>query len=682
MRKIIFLSIIVISMVSGLFSQNPYYDALQLEGKAYQRDDGKISFKLKDSLFISAILKKYAPGEKYYAGLITSFHSNPFIALPVSKSMSSANPFDISKLTSGAGALSAIGGLDVTNLADGFAKFLVKRTKEELNVAFFERLQRFLEKYKDAQLLFPQTYLTLQAIGTEIYNYEIFISSLRESFEKDLNGLLANLPNVINNSDYDSFFRNHGELKDVCLSSIWIGNCLLNKENPGQIIANYDPDSLLANHGNNVKAAVKVFQVFSESMRSAEAGHYWIRMDSLNALLNDNVAFQIYLGLIYQQIGDIRLDDKTYLKAGFVNNAETFGKVRAYLRGFMAKASIVSENIKNISGKEKDKVSFTDYYNFYSVSLDLIQYAANAYQLPGLMKLKPPEDFNKYVMIARTGGNIALDINRKNYSSAIINSYTLYNYAFGGGEKGLNGIISNPAKSKEEKDYATSILNDRNSFNKTIEDFKMGLLKYGPFIASVSQAQNSDDVEKAIEAAALPSGSSRIKRETSFNVSLNAYTGLFVGHETIVGLTDNQFINNYGITAPIGVALSTGSHSFLFLCPKNEGHWSYSLFVSLIDLGAVASFRFQNNDSVSQIPTIHLQDIFSPGIFLSVGIPKCPLSVNMGVQMGPNLRKVYVEDKNNPGEYINGYENSVYWRYSLSLVVDIPVFNLYTKSKN
>jgi len=36
--------------------------------------------------------------------------------------------------------------------------------------------------------------------------------------------------------------------------------------------------------------------------------------------------------------------------------------------------------------------------------------------------------------------------------------------------------------------------------------------------------KNSDDVEAAIEAAALPVGSSRIKRASAFNVSLNAYT--------------------------------------------------------------------------------------------------------------------------------------------------------------
>ena len=126
--------------------------------------------------------------------------------------------------------------------------------------------------------------------------------------------------------------------------------------------------------------------------------------------------------------------------------------------------------------------------------------------------------------------------------------------------------------------------------------------------------------------------------------------------------------NSYGLTAPVGAAVSWG-----------KNHWSYSAFVSFIDIGAVAAFRFQN-DSIAQVPTIQLKDIFSPGLFFSLGIPKCPLSVNMGAQVGPNLRKVNIYDETTGG-YTNEYQNNVYWRFSISLVVDIPIFNFYTISK-
>jgi len=193
------------------------------------------------------------------------------------------------------------------------------------------------------------------------------------------------------------------------------------------------------------------------------------------------------------------------------------------------------------------------------------------------------------------------------------------------------------------------------------------LLKYGTFMATIVQAQNSDDVESAIESFALPPGSYRTKRKNEYNIALNAYVGGFMGYEAVRG-RDKQFFgsgfyatNSYGLTAPVGVAASLSS-----------GGWSFSGFISLIDIGAVAAFRF-SADSTNQTPTIHLQDIISPGLLISVGIPGCPISVNFGVQMGPNLHSV--------SSSVNNYSGAIYYRYSLSACVDIPIIDFYTKQK-
>ena len=169
----------------------------------------------------------------------------------------------------------------------------------------------------------------------------------------------------------------------------------------------------------------------------------------------------------------------------------------------------------------------------------------------------------------------------------------------------------------------------------------------------------------------MPPGSSTIKRVSIFNVSLNAYTGLYGGHEFIKGISDKQAINSYGVTAPIGFSLSWGHNLFGF---NSKHEWSTSLFISLIDLGAVAAYRF-GDDSTATVPSIQLKDIVSPGAFISIGIPKTPLSINLGAQMGPNLRKV----DNNSSVPSNDYENKIYWRLSAGFVVDIPLLNLYTK---
>jgi hypothetical protein len=293
------------------------------------------------------------------------------------------------------------------------------------------------------------------------------------------------------------------------------------------------------------------------------------------------------------------------------------------------------------------------------------------------------DSVKEYFELAEASGDLIIAINRKKYAAAIADAaYIIQIISEEMHEKlKLEGALESsgrcficfwkkkPAKNKIKDDMLAWRVRTRQLF------------KYGTFMAAVAAAKDADEVEEAIENFALPSGSSRIKRETPFNVSLNAYCGLFGGYEKIVGVaTDRPFrisqafeqFNSYGLTAPIGVAVNFGQFRRVVF-GKGNGHWSHSLFVSLLDVGAVAAFRSQSsNDSVKQIPSIQLKDIISPGAFWSIGIPKTPISLNLGVQVGPNLRAV--------SSKTNDYSDNLYWRYSASLCVDIPVLNFYTKA--
>jgi hypothetical protein len=643
-------------------TQTAYYDALNIRHNFINVTGNTFTFKPDPTSHaeIARILKGYLPIAQRNDPTLTEGQvineyvtpSNPYIGAQAAEAIGgmSANPTGILSLLSGTGEL------DVTNLADGFAKFFVERTKEELNIAFFERFKRRIHEpgFEDALILFPQTCATLDAVGDQIYKYAAYIGALRESFEADVNGLLSNLPTVINDGRYSAYFATRPEIKSTFLSAAYIGDGLLKKVHPGQILADFDVTTL---NGFNpdVQPAVQTIQLFSESLRAKGTDHYWVDKDSVTILLNDPIALQIYFGLLYQKAGVLRIAFgrantlqsilSTYVPSTSINNAN------AFIKAFIAQTTTLTQNIKNLAGKERDKLNFTDYYAFYTSALDIIEYTKKITTFPGLnaqVDLGP--DFDKFLKIAKSGGNVALAINRKNYSSAIINTYQLYNFAF---------------------TSATGNMNNK---------FKNFLLTYGSFVASVAQAENSDDVKKAIEAAALPSGSARIKRETPFNVSLNAYTGIFIGHENIKNIDDKVPFNTYGITAPIGIAISRG-HSLFFLgtgkngWQKSKYGWSSSLFLSLIDLGAVAAYRFKD-DEAEQVPTIQLKHIFSPGAFISTGIPKTPLSFNLGAQVGPTLRKVIT----GPGAS-NDVSSNTYWRFSASLCVDIPLLNFHTSSK-
>src|SRR5262249_31148091 len=145
-----------------------------------------------------------------------------------------------------------------------------------------------------------------------------------------------------------------------------------------------------------------------------------------------------------------------------------------------------------------------------------------------------------------------------------------------------------------------------------ISGFKTFFVKYASFAANVVQAKNSDDAEKAIEAIALPAGSASIKKNTQVNIALNAYLCGFYGNEYLSNEKPSKWAPISGVYAPIGVTVST-----------KIGNSSISAFVTVLDIGAFASYRLKD-DSTEDLPKVTLQNIFAPGIGIVYGFPKVP----------------------------------------------------------
>lgn len=177
------------------------------------------------------------------------------------------------------------------------------------------------------------------------------------------------------------------------------------------------------------------------------------------------------------------------------------------------------------------------------------------------------------------------------------------------------------------------------------------------FVNDMAQAKNSDDVEKAIEAFALPAGSYAIKQKSDFTVALNAYPGLLPAWE----IGGGQGISNSfstGFTAPVGLSVSFG-HVL--------GSTDLGLFIPVIDLGAVTQIRLGDNSNTTALPQLSWSNFISPGLFVTYGIRNSPFSLNAGVQYGPNIQ-------NN----LQSSGASTY-RVGLGLTIDIPIFNFYVK---
>lgn len=646
MKKLYLLLLVSLLTTVVLQAQQlPYYDALTLRKmlnentKTWPDDD-----EVKDS--VAKILTKYSNGGNIQVIFLTNNH---FISPLAGFSAFSATPnfADLAK-----GIITGLGSSDETVLIDGIARFLVKRVKEELSIAFFSRLQALLQKpeFADARTLFPQTTATLNLIGDQIYNYNIYLSNLRDAFGNDLDDLLQHLPDVVNNPNYATFFHTHAELKALLLSAIYLGDQLQQQQPAGKILENYNTELLDSLPNKDIKGAVQTLQLVSASLRSQGTDHYWIDKDSIQLLIKDPVAVQIYLGLIYQQAINKNIQFNAGSLATIMDSKsvpENIVAYNKYIQGFISNVDRLITSINDFKDKPADKRVLKDYYPVYDNTFRVFEYATKVKDLPG-MSITISPSFINYISLMRAGGNVARDLGAGEYGSALINICQLYQY-------GIAAYNENKVPKQTDPGKVSRFL-----------------LQYGATIASLAAADSSAEVEAILEKAVLPPGSATIKRVSLFNVSLNAYTGLYGGHEFIKGVNDKLVVNSFGVTAPIGFSFSWG-HKLFFFNSKHE--WSTSLFVSLVDLGAVAAYRF-GDDSTASVPTIQFKNIVSPGVFLSIGIPKTPLSVNLGGQMGPNLRKI---DQKSDGLLSNDYENKVYWRVSAGIVVDIPLLNLYTK---
>ncbi|MGE5107966.1 MAG: hypothetical protein ACM3H8_10500 [Sphingobacteriales bacterium] len=676
MRKLLFAFVMVFTLQA--YCQNPYYDALKLREYMVTDSAGRTRFiipipgdpneaqqKIKMKEYCDLINNNYYSGKlatarQVHLALSTTTRAeyNPFLADYLTPA--GILSIDVTNLNQGTSAnlISKIGGFNVTNFADGLAKFLVKRFKEELSISFFEKFKDEMSdpKHEDLQVLFPQTYKVLRVADKDIYNFSIYINTLREAFIKDLTNMYKSFKKVKDLPKYKSYFDSHVELNTLVLNAFYFIDQFTNGVHPGAVIANYNPDALLnftpanINLQTNIRSSVKMLRIFSNSLKSTSADNYWVPADSVGMMLADPVTRDLYFGLLYQWTEvSISFQTKTgsltfrHILEKAKNTGTEIEQFKEHIETIISHAQEVNEYITSTKEKKKSEVDYNDYYRLLNASLDILD---DGLSLPNLKALNIDEALqgsiqnkaSRLLTIARSSAELYTDIRTRNYSSAVLNTITL-----------IDSIFENNFDSK----------------------LRSSILKYGNFAASVASAKNSDEVEKAIDAVALPAGSSRIKRESPVNVSLNAYVGGIAGWEYLPALKQKQTSGTVGFAAPVGIAFSFGNIKKKDASGKTGGK-SFTFFLPIIDVGALASFRL-HDDSSKVASEVQLKNIFAPGLFIYYGFGKCPISIGAGAQIGPQLREVTAS--------ISNIEKNYYVRYGISICVDIPLLNFYTKSK-
>ncbi len=171
-------------------------------------------------------------------------------------------------------------------------------------------------------------------------------------------------------------------------------------------------------------------------------------------------------------------------------------------------------------------------------------------------------------------------------------------------------------------------------------------LQYLSFAASLAGARTEEEVTVALRTASAPVGSYRSKRNQDTRepflrrwgpttASVVGYPGLTFGWERPAGgrLPGRDDANHVGLSLPVGIEISRGS-------PLG----AFSLFASVIDLGTLASARFNGDEEsdeseLSTTPELGFGQVFAPGIFFMVNARGWPLSLGFGLQSVGNLRE-------------------------------------------
>ena len=309
--------------------------------------------------------------------------------------------------------------------------------------------------------------------------------------------------------------------------------------------------------------------------------------------------------------------------------------------------------------KELDILSKKESVKEYKTHLELLRATIKKHQKELLKHFDiDTEEIKKTVLAYLEKKNQPQTV--QNYFSTQLDAYTVavFNHTILHDKKGEEGSM---AFEKELGEMFLAFAPDYIANNDVLKDTQA--LKIIHFLNDISLSSTPEDVEKAIDAFALPVGSSSLKERAKSYYAINAFPGITGGFE----FSDNQDrATNIGFTAPIGI----------YIQPWGSGKKgsSFGFFLPIIDIAAPVRLRLDDNSDTETLPDFNFNDIFSPGFYAVYGFRNSPFTINLGGQYGPKLRDI--ADGNNELTSVDSY------RINLGLTIDIPLVTLSGKYKN
>jgi hypothetical protein len=524
----------------------------------------------------------------------------------------------------------------VAQLAEGLAEFYIQQLNAEISEAFFVRMKEILSNIDEIKVLFPNTLASLSKL--EVTQYQQSLNALKAAFENDIKSLLSNLPALASLPKYDTLLGKYPEL-----TVIFAGCDMISQIKSGHSVAQVLYGVSRADYIQKVKindysAAIKLAALMSWSVTDLRMGAgkptnlNWVKQASLNALKTNPGLFQVFMGLFTEQAAGIKIGDFDFQDSlTKYSSAVLSGRYLVY--NILTSTDAISNILANQTSTNPSIADrAAEYIDIVSQILNLANECLGV--LPSSKTVKERALIEKmqdtYLPIIKEADSVAYSIEQKQYSNAVYQLDTLIGQLFPKAQAG---------------------------------DARSTFLHYGLFIAAIAEAGSATDVKSAISAFALPTGSSRIKKQNKFSWGLNGYVGIY--HSWNSQYPHLVLPNSeWGITAPLGLGFNWGHFA---------GGGAFSIYLGIIDIGAIFAYKVNSDNSVSS--SIQLGQLLAPSVGFVYGFPvskknyNLPFSFGVNYQWGPKL-----QSETETGASILPL---LAGRFTLFLAVDIPVVNFH-----
>lgn len=233
-----------------------------------------------------------------------------------------------------------------------------------------------------------------------------------------------------------------------------------------------------------------------------------------------------------------------------------------------------------------------------------------------------------------------------------------------GGQPALRQLFLTVAEPLVVRDYALAMARTAVLLREvTGSPVSSNLLTLASLASGLAEAQSGAEVRAALEAASSPVGGWQAKRyREGRRTSITAFPGLAVGGEWLI---NGPYSRTAGVALPIGPEVQLLRRSLSDSdAPACFVFCSVGLFVPVVDLGALLSYRLESSDTVESEPNSGFRQVFAPGLYVSLGVGRSALAVLLGGQFMPAIRKVSEDSE------ISGHA----WRLGAALTLDVMLF--------